>query len=289
VTPALVAGVGLAVGIAIGVLIYWLLVVTEGAYLGPRVVGWLYDRGASTYDGVKRFDHLEEAVFLAVPLFSRLDASAGPRGRVLDVATGTARLPLALLDLPLYEGEIVGVDLSERMLAEAAAKTAPYASRSHLLHHAAVPLPFADGSFDAVALLEALEFLPDRAAALAELVRVLAPGGWLLVTNRIGMDARLMPTRTDSPEAFERRLAALGLVEIVTKPWMTYYGLVFARKPGRRARRGPPPGPWHDALVCPGCAAVGRWRVPDADRLVCDGCCREVRAEGGVWRLRERG
>ena len=45
-----------ALAFLLSCLAYWLLVVTEGAYLGPRTVRWLYDRGASTYDRVKGFD-----------------------------------------------------------------------------------------------------------------------------------------------------------------------------------------------------------------------------------------
>ena len=209
---ALLAAAGVA-------LAYWLLVVTEGAYLGPRVVRWLYDRGADTYDDVKGFRRPDEVAAFGNPLLHRLEGSAPSMSLVLDVATGTCRLPIALLDMPFFKGEVVGLDASRRMLEVGAGKSEAWPDRFHLVHHAASPLPFAEKTFDAVTLLEALEFLPDRAAALGEMVRVLRPGGWLLVTNRLGVDAKLMPGKVDSPARFERRLREAGLEDVVTKPW----------------------------------------------------------------------
>jgi hypothetical protein len=157
-SPVLVIAAAVVLGVAC--LAYWLLVLTEGAYLGPRSVRWLYDLGASTYDGVKRFDRVEDITLVAAPLFSRLDEGPGPRARVLDAATGTARLPLALFDIPFFEGIVVGLDISRPMLRQAEAKTAPWAPRFPLLRASAVPLPFGDGSFDAVTLLEASRTAP---------------------------------------------------------------------------------------------------------------------------------
>lgn len=241
----------------LGLLIYWLIWLTEGAYLGSWAVRWLYDQGASSYDGVKQYNPADEAAFLAHPLFHRFEESFGPHSLLLDVATGTARLPLALFSVPFYEGEIIGLDISRPMLAEAAAKCADEQGRITFIHHPSVPLPFEDESFDAVSSLEALEFMPDRQAALHEMVRVLAPGGWLILSNRIGVDARLMPGRTDSPQRFERVLEALGLIEVQTRPWQAYYDLVFARKAGAaRPGRGFC-GAWLQALRCPHCQAGG--------------------------------
>ncbi len=273
-----------ALAIIVGLLGYWIVWIGEGSFLGSRAVRWLYDWGAPTYDGVKQYDPLDEAAFLGNPLFTRLEEQSGPRSLVLDVATGTARLPLALLTIPFYGGELVGVDLSRRMLAEAARKSAPYAGRATFLHHPAVPLPFDDALFDAVTSLEALEFMPDRRAALREMVRVLRPGGWLIVTNRIGSDARLMPGHTDSPEAFEAFLVSLGLVEVGTRPWQEIYDLIFARKVGAASAGRGLSGAWQAALRCPRCgkglpapdAEAPGWRCPH-----CDGGWHV--AADGVW------
>ena len=217
----------------LGLIIWWLVYVTEGAYLGPRAVRALYDWTAGGYERLKGFDRVDEVAFLANPLFYRLEESFGADAPVLDVATGTGRLPAALLDLPFYTGKVQALDASPQMLAIASEKLQAHieTGRVELLEHLAVPLPFADASFGAVSSLEALEFLPDRQAALLEMIRVLRPGGWLMLTNRIGWEARLMPGKAERPAAFERRLEALGLIEVDTKPWQTYYDLVWARKP----------------------------------------------------------
>lgn len=277
---------GVVTVIILGAITYWLLIFTEGAYLGRRVVGLLYDVGASTYDDVKQFSYSDEFAFLAKPLFDRVAETAGTKGLVLDVATGTGRLPLALLDIPFFQGEVVGVDISRRMLEEAARKfgSIGVADRVHLIHHPAVPLPFADKSFDAVVMLEALEFLPDRDAALRDMVRVLRPGGWFLISNRIGPDATLMPGRVDAPEQFEKTLSALGLERVFTRGWQTYYSLVWAKKPGTISMRDTLLD-WRGTLVCPECATAGSWHHLDGT-LECNNCGRSiVYTDEGVWTL----
>ena len=209
-------------------LLYWQFILTEGVYLGRRVVVWLYDLGAKTYDGVKGYDADDEAYYLGEPLAGRL--AGQPQARVLDVATGTGRLPLALFQQPQFEGVVVGLDASKGMLEQASAKLADYWARVALVHHDATRLPFPDDYFDAVTCLEALEFLPDPAVSLAEMVRVLKPGAPLLITNRVGTDRLFFPGRTTSTAAFARRLADLGLTEVERQPWMTYYDLVWAAK-----------------------------------------------------------
>jgi ubiquinone/menaquinone biosynthesis C-methylase UbiE len=274
-----------AIAILVGLVIYWAIWLTEGSYLGSRAVRLLYDLGATTYDRVKQYDPLDEAAFLANPIFSRLEETCGPHSLLLDVATGTARLPGALFAIPFYEGEMVGLDISRNMLGEAARKLAPHRHRVVLLHHPAVPLPFADETFDAVSSLEALEFMPDRRSALREMVRVLRPGGWFFVTNRIGVDARVMPGRTDSQAQFERFLASLGLEEIFTRPWQEYYDLIFAHKPGTIAAGRGQTGAWLAALVCPRCAATGSGVVHESywRCMICEHAL--TIGDDGVWEL----
>lgn len=278
----------IALLILLGLLLYWSIWITEGAYFGHRAVRWLYDRGASTYDGVKQYNPMDEAAFLGNPIFSRLEEDFGPHSLLLDVATGTGRLPVALFAIPFYEGEIVGLDLSHAMLHEAAHKLAAHRESITLLHHSSVPLPFADATFDAVASLEALEFMPDRRAALREMVRVLRPGGWFFVTNRIGNDARMMPGRTDTPEQFEAYLASLGLVEIFTRPWQEYYDLIFARNAGEADAGRAWTGAWLNALRCPYCGTEGQGVIGQGE-WHCHACNGQVKIDDdGVWELTGR-
>jgi ubiquinone/menaquinone biosynthesis C-methylase UbiE len=95
----------------------------------------------------------------------------------------------------------------------------------------AVPLPFTEGGFDVVVCLEVIEFTPDPAETLSELVRVLRPGGWLLITNRVGWEAALILGKTRSRARFPNWLRGAGLTEIEVYPWQVDYDLVWARKP----------------------------------------------------------
>jgi ubiquinone/menaquinone biosynthesis C-methylase UbiE len=214
---------------AVAFLLHWLLIRTEGVFLGRRVVVWLYDLTAGRYDSIKQFDPDTESAFVAWPLRRRLKAWHAPL--VLDVGTGTGRLADFLLQEPDFHGRVVGLDASARMLDQARIKLAPFGDRAMLVRQSAQDLPFAAATFAAVTCLETLEFLPDDAAALGEMVRVLRPGGVLLVTRRQGPDAPFFLGRFRGPEEFESLLAALGLEDIRLQPWQVEYELVWAAKP----------------------------------------------------------
>jgi ubiquinone/menaquinone biosynthesis C-methylase UbiE len=215
---------------AVVALVYWQLIVAEGTYLGPRVVAWTYDWVARRYDAIKQFDPRDENWFVAGPVMRELWGLDQPL--VLDVATGTGRLPLALLH-NRFRGQIVGLDLSRGMLRQARAKLQPYGDQVSLIWQDASRLPFADGTFDAVTCLESLEFMPRPLEALAEMVRVLGPGGLLFVTNRVGREARLLPGRAISRPRFEQVLASFLLCGVDVRRWQVSYDLAMARKAGQ--------------------------------------------------------
>ncbi len=218
--------VALAIAVALA---YWLLQVSEGSYLGERAVKALYEWGASRYDQVKQVLPQQDGLHLARPLLARLHDHAAPL--VLDVATGTGRLPLALLRQWDFEGRVVGLDFSPGMLAVAQSKTSAQRQRVGLVQSNALTLCVRDGAFDAVTCLEALELIANPDAAIAEIMRVLKPGGEVLLSNRVGLQARLLPGRTHRPHAFEQRLSRLGLLQVQTRRWQADYDLVAARKP----------------------------------------------------------
>jgi ubiquinone/menaquinone biosynthesis C-methylase UbiE len=209
-------------------LAYWELIIAEGTHLGPGVVVWLYDLTARYYDRIKKFDLQVEADILGLPLAAALAAVEAPL--VLDVAAGTGRVARALLRQPAFDGRMVQADLAARMLAEGQRACAAWPDRLDWVRAPAAPLPFAAGTFDAVTCLEALEFLPDARAVLAECTRVLRPGGLLLVTNRVGRDVWLLPGKTFAPADFERLLAALPLEGVDVQPWQVEYDLGWAKK-----------------------------------------------------------
>jgi demethylmenaquinone methyltransferase / 2-methoxy-6-polyprenyl-1,4-benzoquinol methylase len=103
-------------------------------------------------------------------------AAAGP-ARVLDVATGTAGVALLLTERA--GASVVGLDLTEAMLREGAARVARSGrgGRIRLLLGRAEELPFPDASFDALTFTYLLRYVDDPAVTLRELARVVRPGG----------------------------------------------------------------------------------------------------------------
>jgi len=215
---------GIVVAVVVAVLWYWQIIIAEGAYLGQGVVTLLYDRYAHKYNRIKEFNPEEEMQFLGLPLLYTLDTDFD--GIILDVATGTGRLPLAMTSLPHFRGRVVGADHSRRMLAQAH-RDLP---QTPLVVADALRLPFATGSVGAVTCLEALEFFPDPAAGLREMTRVLKPSGTLLTTNRIGWETKFMPGKTFSANELTLLLRNLGFKNIVIVPWLHIYNQVWATK-----------------------------------------------------------
>ncbi len=104
-------------------------------------------------------------------------ATADDPARVLDVATGTAGVALQLAERS--RAEVVGVDISEEMLATGRQRVADAGQddRVSLQVADADALPFDDASFDALTFTYLLRYVPDPAATLRELARVVEPGG----------------------------------------------------------------------------------------------------------------
>ena len=211
--------------ILVAALLVWEFYVCEGAHFGPRVVIGMYDLAAMHYDRIKQFDPDWETRFVGEPIANAIEQLAG--ARVLDVGAGTGRVARALLPLVGPDLQLVCLEPSRRMLALGRAR----APGGIWLRGRVDPLPFADGSFDIVVSLEVIEFTPHPELTLRELVRVLRPGGSLLVTNRVGREAPLILGRTFRPAAFPLRLNALGLQDVILYPWQVEYDLAWAWKP----------------------------------------------------------
>ncbi len=103
-------------------------------------------------------------------------AAAGPAS-VLDVATGPAGVALQLA--ARTGARVTGIDLSREMLEAGAANVAGsgLGGRIALVLGRGEQLPFADATFDALTFTYLLRYVSDPAAAVAELARVVRPGG----------------------------------------------------------------------------------------------------------------
>ena len=125
-------------------------------------------------------------------------ASIRPSDRVLDVACGTGVLAREVAARVRGNGRVAGVDLGDGMLA-VAARLAPAIEWRQA---PAESLPHPDRSFDAVVSQFGLMFFNDRRQALAEMRRVLVPGGRLAVAVWDGLDS--MPAYAAEVELLER-------------------------------------------------------------------------------------
>jgi len=131
-----------------------------------------FDRAASFYDTTRQF-----SAHSAARIVELLTAELEGRGRCLEIGVGTGRiaLPVAEAGIPL-----VGVDLSRQMLARLVEKTggrAPFP----LAVADATKLPFGDGALGGAYAAHVLHLVPPWRDAVRELVRVVKPGGVVLV------------------------------------------------------------------------------------------------------------
>ena len=142
--------------------------------------GAMFDRIAARYDAMNRV--------LSLGLdrgWRRRTVQAlhlGERARVLDLATGTGDLAIAIARM--HPGaEVIGLDPSPRMLAIAARKLARggLAERVSLVTGDAQQLPYRNCEMDAATIAFGIRNVPDRRAALREMARVVRPGGRVAV------------------------------------------------------------------------------------------------------------
>jgi demethylmenaquinone methyltransferase/2-methoxy-6-polyprenyl-1,4-benzoquinol methylase len=108
-------------------------------------------------------------------------AEVGPGDRVLDVATGTGDLALELARRVGSEGAVVASDFSDEMLTRARAKTADAPAPVTVEWGNALELPYADGEFAAATVGFGARNFSDLDRGLAEMARVVRPGGRVVV------------------------------------------------------------------------------------------------------------
>jgi SAM-dependent methyltransferase len=132
-----------------------------------------FDTAADHYDRTRAIS--DEAMERTISL---LTSELRDRGRVLEVGVGTGLLALRLHE---FEIPVSGLDLSAPMLAKLVEKAGGVPPLPLVIGDATA-MPFADGAFGAAYLRWVLHLIPDWRVALAEMARVVRPGGVLLVS-----------------------------------------------------------------------------------------------------------
>jgi phosphatidylethanolamine/phosphatidyl-N-methylethanolamine N-methyltransferase len=149
----------------------------DAAILDNTHVKTSYARWAPVYD-------LVFALLLRPGRKAAAAAAERPGGRVLDVGVGTG------LELPMFDPRtrLIGVDLSEPMLRRAQRRVNAKTLRNveGLIVMDAMRLAFPDAHFDAVVAPYVLTVVPEPQATLDELVRVVKPGGEIVLVNHVG-------------------------------------------------------------------------------------------------------
>ncbi len=250
----------------------------EGIHIGARLQAFLYNRWSKNYDKAKAASQRDDANVLARPLLEKIASVPAPL--VLDVATGTGRLPYSLFRQPEFNGYMIAVDISIGMLEQAKKKLASYRESLALVQYRKFPLPFQDETFDVVCCVEALELIGEKQAAVSELARLLRPGG-VLLTSR-GTEDSGRGIVVISKDTLTSLLHAAGFEDVEITPWWKVFNRVFARKPGTSDPAGAQQ--FKDILCCPQCGAVGNF-VEVESGLQCAQCSKPVNQIGEIFVL----
>ena len=142
---------------------------------GAIQAAWASTIGSIVYDNAQALARRFIAAW-QLPI-DWLDIPQG--GVVLDVGAGPGSITATLGHAAGPDGLALGVDVSEPMLARAVRAAA--APQVGFLRADAQRLPFRDQSFDVAVSIAVFQLIPDPAAALSEIARVLKPGGRLAV------------------------------------------------------------------------------------------------------------
>jgi ubiquinone/menaquinone biosynthesis C-methylase UbiE len=167
--------------------------------------------------------HSQQVAEQATTRLARLAPKPGQRLLEVGCGNGAAAIQLA----SAFGLEVVGVDVDPEQVA-AATETAAAAAGAggvRFMVADAARLPFADGEFDLVYTNKTTHYVPDWQQAVAEMGRVLKPGGQLLYSDFVAPFGRRLPTRRGVNVA----AAAAGLLPHAQSSAPLHYTALFAQ------------------------------------------------------------
>lgn len=164
-----------------------------------------------------RSSHYNDSWHPLFALWMADTASLDPRERVLDLACGTGLLTFAAANAVGPSGKVIGVDISDGMLAEASARLKKENIKNiQFFNHDITNLNSLDAvkeeSFDAITCASALVLLEDPKTTLQEWLKYLKPGGRLVVDTT-------QPSGLPSGMAWEKVYLRLGLTPFHSRLW----------------------------------------------------------------------
>lgn len=141
-------------------------------------------------------------------------ASIGNQGIILDVGCGGGKT-ISKLAAIVTQGKVYGIDHSKESVAMAIRTNKPWIDMARVeIREASVSrLPFSDGAFDIVTAVETHFWWPDLPAGLREVLRVLKPGGRLIVIAEVYRGAQAFASKAAEKYSEKTGMALLGIEE----------------------------------------------------------------------------
>jgi demethylmenaquinone methyltransferase/2-methoxy-6-polyprenyl-1,4-benzoquinol methylase len=137
-------------------------------------IGALFDRIADRYDAMNLVISAFQEPRWRRRLVQATELEAGMAA--IDVATGTGKVAASLADRVGTFGHVLGVDVSDRMVARAQSEHADRIEMEFVIADA-LDLPVDDGTFDAATIAFGMRNLPDYRRGFEEMLRAVRPGG----------------------------------------------------------------------------------------------------------------
>ena len=160
--------------------------------------------------------------------------------RVLDVGCGLAAVDVLLVER-FGAAHVAGIDVEAPLVARAAARVeaAGLADRISIRIVSPGPFPFEDGAFDVVFSKDSMVHIPDKRALYEDTCRVLAPGGWMALSDWFGNGLESTPAmrewldvvgltfRLESIEAAAALVEACGFTDVEWRDRNAWYAQVI--------------------------------------------------------------